>query len=246
MDGYEPVMSFTPEVAAGYDQLCEDSGPAVAFLAGLAGPGPALELAVGTGRLALPLAQLGVPVEGIDFSAAMIAKLREKPGGDQLKVTMGNLADVPVEGSYRLIYLACNSLFNLVTQDEQVRCFGNVARHLASNGLFAIEAFVPTHLMDLRADQYVAAETIGLDQVRLDVARHDGATQLIYENHVTLASTGISLNPIITRYAWPSELDLMARIAGLTLRERWGGWQREPFTTLSQTHVSVYAHRSPE
>jgi SAM-dependent methyltransferase len=244
MDGYEPVMSFTEEVAASYDELCEDGAQAAALLARLAGNGPALELAIGTGRLALPLARHGVNVEGIDFSAAMVARLRSKPGGEQIKVTMGNYADVEVEGNYQLIYLACNSLSNLVTQDEQVRCFENVAKHLADGGVFVVEALVPTHLMDLRQDQYVIAETIATDEVRLDVVRHDGATQLLYESHVSLRSQGIALNPIITRYSWPAELDLMARLAGLALRDRWGGWNNEPFTTSSPVHVSVYAHRT--
>ncbi len=153
---------------------------------------------------------------------------------------MGDFADVPVEGTYRLIYLVYNTIFNLLTQDDQVRCFENVATHLTEEGVFVVEALVPAYLYRQRNDQYVDAEAIGIDEVRLDVSRHDPVTQLQYESHVTLSRDGVRLDPIITRYAWPSELDLMARIAGLRLKDRWGGWQREPFTAASWRHVSVY------
>jgi hypothetical protein len=133
-----------------------------------------------------------------------------------------------------------NTLFNLPTQDEQVRCFENVASHLTDDGVFVVEGGVPAQWHRLRNNQYVEAETIGVDYVRLDVARHDPVKQLLEETHVTLSSTGIHLNPIIMRYAWPAELDLMARIAGLRLRERWAGWNREPFTSTSGNCVSVY------
>jgi len=199
-----------------------------------------LELAIGTGRIALPLAARGVRVDGIELAPAMIAQLRAKPGGDQLSVTPGDLADVPVAGRYRLIYVVFNSLFNLLTQDDQVRCFQNVAAHLTDDGSFVIEAFVPSHLHRLRDHQYVIAEGISIDEVRLDVARHDATTQRLEKNHVSLTTAGTRLMPIILRYAWPSELDLMARIAGLRLTERWAGWNREPFTSSSPSHVSVY------
>jgi hypothetical protein len=170
----------------------------------------------------------------------MVTKLRAKPGGDQIAVTMGDFADVPVPGTYRLIFVVFNTLFNLLTQDDQVRCFANVSAHLTEDGAFVVEAFVPTWLTRLRNDQYVDAEAIGVDEVRLDVGRHDPVTQRIDESHVVLSREGVHLYPIVTRYAWPSELDLMARIAGLRLKERWGGWNREPFTSTSGTHVSVY------
>jgi SAM-dependent methyltransferase len=234
-------MSFGEDVAARYDDAPRgDEAEAVAFLAELAGDGPALELAIGTGRIALPLAARGVRVEGIDLSSAMVARLRQKPGGEQLPVTMGDFAEVPVAGRFRLIYVVFNTLFNLLTQDDQVRCFANVAAHLTDDGVFVIEAFVPTFLMRLRDDQYVDAEAIRVDEVRLDVARHDPVTQRLYESHVSLTAAGVRLNPIVTRYAWPSELDLMARLGGLRWRERFGGWQREPFTAASRLHVSVY------
>jgi len=240
MEHYEPVMSFGEEVAEIYDDAPRgDEAEAVAFLEQLAGGGPALELAIGTGRIALPLAARGVRVDGIDISSAMVAKLRAKPGGDQLSVTIGDFADVPVEGTYRLIYVVFNTLFNLLTQEEQVRCFENVAGHLTDDGSFVVEAGVPGWLYRLERNQHVDAEAIGVEEVRLDVARHDPVTQRLDESHVHLTRDGVRLYPIVTRYAWPSELDLMARIAGLRLKERWDGWQREPFTS-TRNCVSVY------
>jgi hypothetical protein len=242
MEKYKPVMSFDEDVAEIYDDTAQrgDETATVAFLEQLARGGPALELAIGTGRIALPLVARGIRVDGIDFSATMVAKLRSKPGGAQIAVTMGNFADVAVAGDYRLIYVVFNTLFNLLTQDEQDRCFENVAAHLADDGLFVVEGEVPAFLYRLRNNQYVDLEAIGVDKVRLDVAWHDPVQQLLEETHVTLSSTGIHLNPIVTRYAWPAELDLMARIAGLRLKERWAGWSREPFTSTSRNCVSVY------
>jgi cyclopropane fatty-acyl-phospholipid synthase-like methyltransferase len=245
MENYDPLMSYGEDTAEVYDAepdagQREETEASVSFLEQLAGGGPALELAIGTGRVALPLAARGVRVDGIDFSAPMVAKLRAKPGGDQLAVTIGNFADVPVQGSYRLIFLVFNTLFNLLTQDEQVRCFENVAAHLTEDGSFVVEAFVPTFLTRLRDDQYVNAEALAVNEVWLDVGRHDPVTQRLEESHVVLSREGVRVYPIITRYAWPSELDLMARIAGLRLKERWGGWNREPFTSTSSRHVSVY------
>jgi SAM-dependent methyltransferase len=236
MENYEPAMSFDNLARRG------DEVATIAFLERLARGGPALELAIGTGRIALPLAARGIRVDGIDFSPAMVAKLRARPEGDQISVTMGNFADVAVPGTYRLIYVVFNTLFNLLTQDEQVRCFENVTTHLTNDGSFVVEGAVPADLFRLRNHQYVEAETIGVNSVRLDVARHDPVKQLLEETHVTLSSRGVHLNPIVTRYAWPAELDLMARIAGLHLKERWAGWNREPFTSTSSNCVSVYGH----
>jgi SAM-dependent methyltransferase len=248
MENYEPIMSFGQEAAEAYDDLQRfsktpsrsDQAATVAFLEKLAGGGPALELAIGTGWIALPLAARGIRVDGIDFSPAMVARLRAKPGGERISVTIGDFADVPVAGTYRLIFVVANTLFNLLTQDEQVRCFENVAAHLTDDGAFLIEAFRPDFLYQLRDHQYVDAEAIEVDRVRLDVARHDPVRQLLEESHVFLSREGVRLNPIVTRYAWPSELDLMARIAGLRLNERWAGWNREPLTSTSRTLVSVY------
>jgi SAM-dependent methyltransferase len=240
VERYEPVISFDEEVAESYDKHPRgDEAEAVAFLAGLVHGGPALELAIGTGRIALPLAAQGIRVDGIDLSTAMVAKLRSKPGGDELAVTIGDFADVPVEGKYRLIYVVYNTLFNLLTQDDQLRCFENVAAHLTDDGSFVVEARVPNDFYRLRNHQYVDAESVGVDKVRLDVARHDPVTQRLEENHVSLSREGIRLNPIVMRYSWPSELDLMARIAGLRLQERWDDWKRRPFTSTGNC-VSVY------
>jgi SAM-dependent methyltransferase len=241
MKGYKPVISFGEDVAETYrDVQRGDESAAVTFLAQLAHGGPALELAIGAGRIALPLAAQGIRVDGIDISPAMLDQLRAKPGGDKISVTVGDFADVPVTGIYRLIYVVWNTLFNLLTQEDQIRCFQNVAAHLTADGSFVIETYVPAFLYRLRNDQYVDAESIEVDKVQLDVLRHDATTQTIEESHVSLSQTGISLNPVVQRYAWPSELDLMARLADLRLKERWGSWNREPFNSNSALHVSVY------
>ena len=244
MEKYEPVMSFDEAAAEVYDDVSQrgDEMETVAFLEQLARGGPALELAIGTGRIALPLSAQGIRVDGIDFSSAMVAKLRAKPGGARIAITMGNFTDVAVKGTYRLIYLVFNTLFNLLSQDEQVRCFENVADHLTDDGCFVVETFVPAFLHRLRDNQYVDAEAIRVNEVRLDVLRHDTAKQMIEESHVSLSSTGIRLNPVVQRYAWPSELDLMARIAGLRLKQRWASWSREQFKSTSSNCVSVYGH----
>jgi SAM-dependent methyltransferase len=242
MKDYRPEMSFDRRVAAEYRNLERgDETAAVTLLEQLAGSGPVLELAIGTGRIALPLAARGIRVDGIDISTAMLEELQRKPGGGQISVTLGDFACVPVEDTYRLIYVIWNSLFNLLKQEDQVRCFQNVAAHLSDQGCFLIEAYVPSFLHRLREDQYVNAEAVLADEVRLDVLRHDAASQTIEESHVSLSEEGIRLNRVVQRYAWPAELDLMARIAGLTLKHRWGGWNREPFNSSSSTHISVYA-----
>ena len=239
-------MSFGEDVAAIYDETSPrgDEASTVAFLEQLAKGGPALELAIGTGRIALPLAARGVKVDGIDISPAMLARLRGKPGGENIEVSIGNFADVAVSGAYRLIYVVFNTLFNLLTQDEQVRCFENVASHLTQDGLFVVEGGLPAEFYHLRNHQYVDAESIGIDHIRLDVARFDPVKQLLEETHMTLSSAGVQLHPIVTRYAWPSELDLMARIAGLQLQERWSGWEREPFLGANGNCVSVFARKT--
>jgi SAM-dependent methyltransferase len=240
MRGFDPMASFGEDVAATYDDVPRgDEAETVACLQQLAGDGPVLELAIGTGRIGLPLAATGIRVDGIEQSAAMIARLRAKPGGDQISVVQGDMADVPVSGRYRLVFLVFNTFYNLLTQDDQVRCFENVAGHLEDDGVFLLEVGMagPNYRLD---EQYVNAEAVELDKVVLDVGRYDPTTQLLDECHVTLAAEGVRLFPIVTRFAWPSEMDLMARLAGLRLHARWGGWQREPFTADSWRHVSVY------
>ena len=242
MQDYQPAMSFDETVAASYDEQAQrgDEAQTVAFLKQLAGEGRTLELAIGTGRIALPLAAQGIPIDGIDISPAMVAQLRSKPGGENIEVHIGNFADVAVPVPYRLIYVVFNTLFNLLTQEEQVRCFVNVASRLEEGGMFVVEGGVPAEFYRLRNNQYVDAEAIQLDQVRLDIARFDPVKQLLEETHITLSNAGLKLNPVVTRYAWPSELDLMARIAGMRLQERWGGWNREPFTADSRNCISVF------
>jgi hypothetical protein len=242
--GYEPIMSFDQANAEVYDDLAHrgDEEATVAFLEALAQGDSALELAIGTGRIALPLAATGVRVDGIDFAPAMVAKLRAKPGGDAIDVTIGDFADVGVDGTYRLIYIVFNSFFNLLTQDEQIRCFQNIAAHLTDVGSFVVEGGCTLSFLDrLREGQYVEAEGIAVDAVRFDLLRLDSSTQMLHENHVRVSRDGVSFNPVMQRLAWPSELDLMARIAGLRLCERWGGWSRQPFTANSDNVVSVYA-----
>ena len=241
MNDYAPGMSFDGDAAAEFeDVLRGDEAATVAFLEGLARGGPALELGIGTGRVALPLAARGVRVDGIDFSPSMVARLRAKPGGDRIAVTMGDFAEAAVPGRYRLVYLVFNTLFNLLTQDAQVRCFANAAARLEEGGVFVVEAFVPSWLHRLPDGHYVEAEAVEAGSVTLDCGRHDPVAQRLDENHVVLSPEGTRLFPVVCRYAWPSELDLMARMAGLSLRERWGGWAREPFTAGSRNCISVY------
>jgi SAM-dependent methyltransferase len=227
-----------------YDQWVEalalDREAAVDFLAELAGSGPVLELAVGTGRIALPLAERGIDVHGIDASEAMVARLRSKPGGERIHVTIGDFADVAVERRYSLVYVVFNTLFALQTQEAQIRCFQNVAGHLANGGVFVVEAFVPD-LTRFDRDQRIEAERVGLDHVWLGLARHRPAEQRVESQHVLLSAREIRFYPVQIRYAYPPELDLMARLAGLQLRDRFDGWKREPFTGATATCVSVYA-----
>ena len=242
MRDYEPVLSFGKDVADLYDSdgLRGDETETVDYLVGLASHHNALELAIGTGRIGLRLAERGVPVTGIELSTAMAAKLAEKPGGDRIPLIIGDFVDVEIDDTFQLIYVVFNTFFNVLTQDDQVRCFQNVANHLTDTGVFVIETFHPAFLYRLRDDQYVDAERVEIDEVRLDVGRHDPVRQMLDESHVSLTPQGVRLYPVVCRYAWPSELDLMARIAGLRLHDRWGGWKGEAFTASSVRHISVY------
>jgi SAM-dependent methyltransferase len=236
---YDPASYFGPEAARRYDdQPRGDEADAVRLLTELAREGRALEFAIGTGRIALPLAERGIEVHGLELSPHMVEQLRAKPGGADLPVTVGDMASTHVEGQFRLVYLVYNTIFNLLTQDDQVACFQNAARHLTADGAFLVETAVPSAWID--PPNYVKPEWIAADAVGFDVARYDPVTQILDENHVRLTAEGISFSPIVCRLAWPAELDLMARIAGLTLTERWGGWHKQPFTAHSQLHVSVY------
>ena len=211
----------------------------IAALKELAGTGPVLELGIGTGRVALKLAEQGLEVHGIDSSEAMIAKLRAKTGGSRILVTMGNFADVGVDASYTMIFVVFNTFFCFPSQEDQVRCFANVAKRLRSGGLFVIEAFIPD-LTRFTHHQNTQTTQVGTDEVRLDVSQHDPLTQRVFSQHVVISEAGTRLYPVQVRYAWPSELDLMARLAGMRLRERWSNWRREPLTSESTSHISIY------
>ena len=240
-EGYGPG-TYGDRWADVYDDLHAYLAPeeVVDALAALAGDGPALELGIGTGRVALPLARRGVEVHGIDASQAMVAKLREKPGGDAITVTIGDFAEVDAPGGpYALVFVVFNTFFALDSQEAQVRCFRNVAGRLADGGVFVIEAFVPD-ITRFRGGQAVRAEAVTDDEVRVSAEHHDPLAQRVVSQQIALREDGIGFRPIQIRYAWPSELDLMAQLAGMRLRERWGGWKSEPFTAASGGHVSIY------
>jgi SAM-dependent methyltransferase len=232
--------TYGERVAGVYDDWFTTYDPhAIDVLAELAGEGRALELGIGTGRFALPLAAKGVEVHGVDAAESMIAQLRSKPGGEEIPVTMGNFAEVPVEGKFALVYIVFNTFFALSSQDEQVRCFRNVAAHLEPGGCFVIEAFVPD-LTRFTGGQVNWATKVTADEVQLDVGQHDPATQRVVSQKVVITEGNVRLYPVQIRYCWPSELDLMAQLAGLRLRERWANWKREPFTSESGQHISIY------
>jgi SAM-dependent methyltransferase len=234
---------FGERVAARYDDASWSMfdpavvGPAVDMLAELAGEGAALEFAIGTGRIALPLAERGVRVVGIDNSAAMLVRLREKPGAERVEALVGDMATTRVDGEFSLVYLVFNTIFNLTSQDGQVACFENAAAHLPSGGRFVIEARVP-ELQRLPLGQTVLpwrADPEGMSYYVYDVV-----TQRLSGQHYHLVDGRVEASPTEMRYAWPAELDLMGRVAGMRLEDRWAGWGREPFTGLSPAHVSVY------
>ena len=236
-DGY-----FDERVAASYDDDpemfdAEAVDPVVDFLAELAGGGRALEFGIGTGRIALPLAQRGVPVHGIDMSRAMVARLREKPGAENVGVTIGDFATTTVDGTFSVAYLVFNTIMNLTTQAAQVDCFRNVAAHLDPGGCFVIEVGVPG-LQRLPPGETIHAFHVSESRWGLD--EYDVARQGLTSHHFRIVDGRLERLSIPFRYAWPSELDLMAQLAGMRLRDRWGGWKREPFTSDSRKHVSVW------
>jgi SAM-dependent methyltransferase len=241
MEGFDPRTSFGYEVSKRYDAVDTrgDEQETVAFLARLAAKQDALEFAIGTGRIALPLTTAGVRVDGIEQSRHMVDRMREKPGGNNLEVTIGDMSRVTTGRAYRLVYLVYNTIGNLLTQDDQVRCFQNAARHLADDGVFVLECRIPSSPAR-PGHQYVDAEHIAAGHVMLDVGRYDPVTQILDLNHVRISAAGLTLVPISLRLAHPPEFDLMARIAGLRLRERWGGWNGDPYTAASWRHISVY------
>jgi SAM-dependent methyltransferase len=232
--------TYGDEIAEVYDALHGDSDPQAAVtLAELAGQGPVLELGIGTGRLALPLAERGLSVRGIDASPAMVQKLRSKPGGATIPVTIGNFASATLDEQFALVFVAFNTFFALVTAEDQARCFRNVASMLRPGGSFLLETFVPD-LGRFDRGQRLAVNRIEPDAVWIEAARHYAASQVVDSHFVRLSNAGVQLFPIRIRYAWPSELDLMAQMAGLRLRERWSDWTKRPFVSGSATQISVY------
>ncbi|MFJ6391389.1 class I SAM-dependent DNA methyltransferase [Streptomyces sp. NPDC091972] len=238
IDGY-----FGESVAAMYDEsaaamfTAEALEPVVDLLAELAGQGRALELGVGTGRVALPLAARGVEVHGIELSAAMAERLRAKPGGEAVGVTIGDFSTTRVPGSFSVAYLVFNTIMNLTTQDAQVDCFRNVADHLEPGGTFVVEVMVP-QLRKLPPGQNAVPFHVGDGRLGFDT--YDTATQAMASHHVSVEDGRGTFRSIPFRYVWPAELDLMARLAGMRLRDRWADWKRAPFTGDSESHVSVW------
>ena len=238
-----PKDHFGERVAERYDERYADQAgpgvvdPIVAFLADLARDGAALELGIGTGRIALPLAQRGVHVHGIDLSEAMVAQLRAKPGAEQIGVTVGDFATTTVGATFSVAYLVANTIMNVTTQDEQVACFQNVAAHLEPCGCFVIEVVVPG-LRRLPPGETV--QVFDVSPTHLGFDEYDVFRQGLVSHHYWIDDGRVETFSPPFRYVWPSELDLMARLAGMTLRERWSGWKREPFTSDSTKHVSVW------
>ena len=235
--------SFDERIAATYDESSSERfepealEPAVEFLAQLAGDGRALELGIGTGRVALPLSQRGVEVHGIDRSEAMVARLRAKPGGDALAVTIGDFATTTVDGSFSLVYLVYNTIGNLTTQDTQVACFRTAAAHLRPGGCFVIEVVVPQLRRLPPGDTF---QVFHGSDTYWGIDEYDVATQGLVSHHLSIEDGRVQHFSMPFRYVWPAELDLMAQLAGMRLRERWADWTRAAFTNESPSHVSVW------
>ena len=238
-----PEDHFGPRVAERFDERYSYQAdpdvlePILDFLAALAPDGKALELGVGTGRIALPLAQRGISVHGIDLSEAMVAKLRAKPGAEHIGVTIGDFASATVDGTFTVAFLVVNTIMNLTTQEEQVACFRNVAAHLEPGGCFVIEVQVP-RLQRLPPGETFQVFDVSPEHVGID--EYDVVRQGLVSHHYWLEDGGVEVLSPPFRYVWPSELDLMAQLAGMRLRERWGDWTREAFTSESRKHVSVW------
>jgi SAM-dependent methyltransferase len=237
-DGY-----FGERVAARYDESAEvmsDAGavdPVIDLLVELAGGGRALELGIGTGRIALPLAERGVRVHGIELSKAMVARLRAKPGGEDVGVTIGDFTTTTVDGTFSVAYLVWNTIMNLTTQSAQVACFRNVAAHLEPGGSFVIEVGVPGLRWLPPGETF---QVFHMSETRWGIDEYDVARQGLTSHHFEVVDGRLERTSIPFRYAWPAEFDLMAELAGMSLRERWSGWKREPFTSESRKHVSVW------
>lgn len=238
--------TYGDQIAEIYDEFYSDYDPAsVELLADLAGSGSTLELGIGTGRIALPLHEKGVQVQGIDASEAMLSKLRSKPNGSEVEVFTGSFAEFKLDKRFQLIYVVFNTFFNLTTQEEQVGCFKAVRENLSTDGVFLMEVFVPNpcRFVDY---QTVRAIDLAEERVRLEISQLDPIAQQVTSQHTLISKDGVSFHPVRLRYAWPSELDLMAQIAGLSLRHRWGSWSKAEFGKHSQAHISVYGHANSD
>jgi SAM-dependent methyltransferase len=241
MKGFDPASSFGENVATRYDDhLRGDEEAAASFLSALAQGRSALEFAIGTGRIAIPLAEKGVKVDGIELSTYMVERLRAKTKNNPINVTIGDMSTTTTNQRYGLVYLVYNTIFNLLTADDQVHCFQNAAHHLTSDGYFVVETALPHAWISPDQSDYVHAEDVERDTVSLDVARYDPTTQLLEENHIYLTAQGITMSPIVCRLITPGEMDLMARIAGMRLIQRFANWQKTAFDIHSKAHVSVY------
>lgn len=237
-------VMFDEQVSLSYDNDIDSMyqpevlDPTVDILAALAGNGTALEFGIGTGRIALPLSARGVPVHGIDNSEPMLKQLQSKPGAERIEITVGDFAKTRIRSTFRLVYLVFNTIMNLTTQEEQVACFENAAAHLEPGGYFVIEVGVPD-LRRLPPGERVRAFTISQSRFGFDEYT-DFTCQIVYSHHYWTDSGDLRTFSVPFRFVWPSELDLMARLAKMTLHERWAGWAREPFTDDSRSHVSVW------
>lgn len=234
---------FDERIALHYDETCPEMfddavlGPTIELLAELAGSGRALEFASGTGRVALPLRGRGVDVHGIELSQPMVDQMRSKPDGERVPITIGDMATTQVDGAFRLVYLVYNTISNLLTQDAQVECFRNAAAHLEPGGRFLIEVGVPSLRRLGPGERFVPFE---VTPGHLGIDEYDVRNQLLVSHHYWIDGARVTRFDSPHRYAWPAEYDLMARIAGLSLVERWAGWDRQPFTSESLSHVSVW------
>ena len=243
------AATYGDKIAEVYDEMYPmraNVDPTVDALARLANGGAALELGIGTGRIALPLAERGVEVHGIDASEAIVAKMRAKPGGDAIPVTISdfsqfNLVEDSQDKRFSLVYVVFNTLFQATSQEAQVRCFSSAAAHLTDDGVFFVEAFAPdpTRFVPMRDDDVTM--TVNEEEIALiDLVKHDPVKQHVSSHEIFTGESGIKLYPVQVRYSWPSELDLMAQLAGMRLRERWGDWDGSPFTASSENHISIY------
>ncbi|MEJ2013282.1 MAG: class I SAM-dependent methyltransferase [Anaerolineales bacterium] len=239
MDGFD-ADAYGERIAGVYDEMYSQvEAGCLDFLLENARSGRALELGVGTGRIALPLAAQGIEVHGIDASPAMVDKLKQKAGSEQIALSIGSFEAFDLGLKFDLVYVVFNTFYALLTQQAQISCFEHVAKHLTPSGTFVLEAFVPD-LTRFTAGQALRVISIDEDRIRLDASLHDPVNQLVSSQHILFTAEGTRMYPVRLRYAWPSELDLMARLAGMIRIERWGSWGRDEFTAGSRKHVSVY------